>query len=193
MSTFVKYVHTYVPPTGSARVSEIGSQLREYKWSVTEIWLSWSGFFAAFPKVFELTRYGRNDYYVSRAPEKVCRFVPSDVPENVTVVYTIDVARSVCDHLCKIDVVAVDLEGRLSEDGSIDLLQITARGPARPMDRVYVFDLFWCREMIHELKKVLECQTTIKVLHDCRRDAQALFQLWGITMSPVQDTQVVHR
>eukprot|EP00736_Rhodelphis_marinus_P006350 Rmarinus@m.1786 len=86
--------------------------------------------------------------------------------------------------------IAVDCEGtRLSRDGKLCLLQI-----ATP-DGVYLFDL------MHEagvkgfldsggLRSILESESILKVMHDCRNDSDALYHLGGVRLANVFDTQI---
>eukprot|EP00038_Savillea_parva_P026359 m.53449 g.53449 ORF g.53449 m.53449 type:complete len:1222 (-) comp7460_c0_seq1:1994-5659(-) len=85
-------------------------------------------------------------------------------------------------------VVAVDLEGDLSQDGRISLLQLKVDGlPA------FIFDVFddpWGILAGTALNRMLRDHTVCKVMHDCRKDAEALYGQLGIRLQCVYDTQV---
>ncbi|CAG9861325.1 unnamed protein product [Phyllotreta striolata] len=85
--------------------------------------------------------------------------------------------------------VAFDCEGvSLGNKGQLTLMQI-----ATMTGFSYVFDLISCPEMIdHGLKKLLESDYIIKVVHDCRNDSVNLFNQYNITMRMVFDTQAAH-
>lgn len=85
--------------------------------------------------------------------------------------------------------IAVDLEGDLSEDGQLSLIQVKV-GALVPM----VFDVLENPEgmvLNAGLGRILEDGTVIKVMHDCRKDAVALFGQLGVRLRCVYDTQVM--
>jgi hypothetical protein len=85
---------------------------------------------------------------------------------------------------------AVDIEGDLGEDGRLSLIQIKVDG-LPPM----IFDAL-CNPHggveTEGLDNLLEDPTVIKVMHDCRKDAVALFGQLGVRLASVYDTQVTH-
>lgn len=89
-------------------------------------------------------------------------------------------------------VIAVDLEGELSADGSLSLLQLKVEGlPA------IVFDMLGpdgAESMMFDTSLAgLLCHVNVcKVMHDCRRDVVALFGQLGVRVENVYDTQVAH-
>ncbi|XP_056636056.1 uncharacterized protein LOC130444815 isoform X1 [Diorhabda sublineata] len=86
-------------------------------------------------------------------------------------------------------VVAFDCEGiNLGVKGQLTLMQVaTMTGFA------YVFDLISCPEMIeHGLRRLLESNEVIKVVHDCRNDSVNLYNQFNIMMRMVFDTQAAH-
>jgi ribonuclease D len=85
---------------------------------------------------------------------------------------------------------AVDIEGDLSEDGKLSLIQIKVDG-LPPL----IFDALengMGMLLGTGLIRVLEDPTVIKVMHDCRKDAVALFGQLGVRLVSVYDTQVTH-
>jgi exonuclease 3'-5' domain-containing protein 1 len=61
---------------------------------------------------------------------------------------------------------------------------------------VFLFDMLHANAVMHAaqlqaLKRVLEDASTLKIIHDCRTDADALLHLHGIAVAAVFDTQVV--
>lgn len=87
---------------------------------------------------------------------------------------------------------AVDCEGeRLGRNGRLTLVQIASE------QAVFLFDVvaFGGSErevLISTLKALLESQSIVKILHDCRQDAAALHYQLGITLQNVLDTQVAY-
>lgn len=88
---------------------------------------------------------------------------------------------------------AVDIEGSLSGEigARLSLIQIRVNGlPAM------VFDALRDPQMmviVSGLGSVLEDPTVVKVMHDCRKDAVALFGQLGVRLVSVYDTQVMRR
>jgi hypothetical protein len=82
---------------------------------------------------------------------------------------------------------AVDIEGDLNEDGHLSLIQIKVHG-LPPM----VFDVLSNPDVVFVsgLVAVLENPAVVKVMHDCRKDAVALFGQLGVRLTSVYDTQV---
>lgn len=87
-------------------------------------------------------------------------------------------------------IVSFDCEGiNLGVKGQLTLLQIgTMSGQA------YVFDLVTCPSLVQSggVQKLLESNSVVKVIHDCRNDSVNLFNQFGITLNNVFDTQSAH-
>lgn len=84
--------------------------------------------------------------------------------------------------------IAVDMEGDLTKNGRASLLQVA--GPRSSV--VYVFDIQECPGILDEgepLMTLLGGASTIKVMHDCRADADALRGQFKIDLQNVWDTQ----
>ncbi|EEC15704.1 conserved hypothetical protein, partial [Ixodes scapularis] len=92
--------------------------------------------------------------------------------------------------LSQCPVLALDAEGvNLGPRGPLTLLQLaTAAG------EVFLFDVQSTPQLFDEgkLKDILESQTIVKVVHDCRNDSAALFYQFGIRLQNVFDTQAAH-
>ncbi|OQS00919.1 hypothetical protein ACHHYP_02166 [Achlya hypogyna] len=89
--------------------------------------------------------------------------------------------------LAALDVVGIDCEGaQLGRTGVLTLVSV-AVGP-----RVYLFDVLANPALLGALKPLLESDRVVKVLHDCRKDSDALFHGAGIALATVFDTQVAH-
>ncbi len=90
------------------------------------------------------------------------------------------------------DRIAVDCEGvNLSRDGPLTLLQI---GTPKA---VYLFDISTLKKQygdafVTPLRTVLESRTIVKVMHDCRRDGEALYYQCNINLRAVRDTQLLY-
>eukprot|EP00040_Diaphanoeca_grandis_P035093 m.219666 g.219666 ORF g.219666 m.219666 type:complete len:1197 (-) comp33300_c1_seq1:100-3690(-) len=86
-------------------------------------------------------------------------------------------------------IIALDLEGDLSANGQLSLLQMKVQN-----HDVVVFDLLTAPTMLQEsgLSDILEDPTICKILHDCRQDAVALYAQFGVKLAGVYDTQESH-
>jgi len=87
-------------------------------------------------------------------------------------------------------VVAVDCEGvNLSKSGKLCLVQV-----ATP-NKVYLFDILKGGDrmfMERGLLAVLENDRILKVMHDCRRDSEALYFQYGVCLRGVWDSQIAY-
>lgn len=87
-------------------------------------------------------------------------------------------------------IVSMDCEGiNLGVRGQLTLLELgTVRGEA------FIFDLLICPEIVNDggLKRLLESDTIIKVIHDCRNDSVNLYNQFGVKLRNVFDTQSAH-
>ncbi|CAL4137846.1 unnamed protein product, partial [Meganyctiphanes norvegica] len=86
--------------------------------------------------------------------------------------------------------VSFDGEGvNLGPSGPMTLLQI-----GLVSGQIYIFDVMVERNLMYEggLKELLESNEVVKVAHDCRGDAGALFHQFGVTLNNVFDTQAAH-
>ena len=88
------------------------------------------------------------------------------------------------------DAVAMDCEGDLRRGGSLALMQLQAAGGP-----CYLLDLVAMsaparQEALAHLAPLLAADRPLKVLHDCRRDAEALFYIHGLRCRGLWDTQV---
>lgn len=88
-------------------------------------------------------------------------------------------------------IVALDIEGvDLGRDGQISLVQIAASPEA-----CFLLDLLHKTKddpLVEWLRKVLESDEILKVIHDCRMDADALRHTLGIELRNVHDTSCWH-
>lgn len=114
--------------------------------------------------------------------------------QNTRVISTIKESMFVTDAILKFAendkqvVVSVDCEGiNLGVKGELTLIEVgTTKGEA------FIFDILTCPEMVTDggLKKLLEHDNVIKIIHDCRNDSINLYQQFGILLRNVFDTQV---
>ena len=85
------------------------------------------------------------------------------------------------------DLFALDCEGvDLGRSGTICIVQLSTPSTC------YLFDVLGLNSMSDLtifLKVILEDQSKIKIIHDCKMDADALLHLCGIHLSGVHDTQ----
>ena len=86
--------------------------------------------------------------------------------------------------------VALDIEGvNLGRSGKISLVQI-ATG-----ERCFLLDLLEhdaFTPLVAWLRRLLESPRVLKIIHDCRRDSDALKHLLGISLQHVHDTSCWH-
>jgi len=87
-------------------------------------------------------------------------------------------------------VVAVDCEGvSLSKEGKLCLIQV-----ATPK-KVYLFDVLKGGERLffdRGLRYLLESNKIVKVMHDCRKDSEALYFQYDVTLRGVWDSQIAY-
>ncbi|XP_045603344.1 egalitarian protein homolog [Procambarus clarkii] len=86
--------------------------------------------------------------------------------------------------------VSFDGEGvNLGPSGPMTLLQI-----GLVSGHIYIFDVMVERSLMYEggLRELLESTDIVKVAHDCRGDAGALYHQFGVTLNNVFDTQAAH-
>jgi len=87
-------------------------------------------------------------------------------------------------------VVAVDCEGvSLSKEGKLCLIQI-----ATPK-KVYLFDVLKGGDRLffdRGLRYLLESNKIVKVMHDCRKDSEALYFQYDVTLRGVWDSQIAY-
>lgn len=93
-----------------------------------------------------------------------------------------------CPPSDKEQVVGFDCEGvDLSRDGVLCIMQIASQ------DAVYIIDAFQGGDkLMQACKPVLESESVIKVIHDCKRDSEALYHQFGIKLHNVMDTQIAY-
>mmetsp|Transcript_24690 Transcript_24690/g.36395 ORF Transcript_24690/g.36395 Transcript_24690/m.36395 type:complete len:275 (+) Transcript_24690:501-1325(+) len=107
---------------------------------------------------------------------------------NVTVVDKDSDICGVFQCLRSESILALDCEGvDLGRTGEICIVQLSTR------ERCFLFDVHRltsnCCEMIDELKDILENNSIMKIIHDCKMDSDALYHLLGIRLHNVHDTQ----
>ncbi|XP_050737411.1 egalitarian protein homolog [Eriocheir sinensis] len=86
--------------------------------------------------------------------------------------------------------VSFDGEGvNLGPSGPMTLLQV-----GLVSGHIYIFDVMVERSLMYEggLRELLESTDIVKVAHDCRGDAGALYHQFGVTLRHVFDTQAAH-
>ncbi|GAB4817298.1 hypothetical protein N2152v2_004344 [Parachlorella kessleri] len=111
---------------------------------------------------------------------------------STTFVTTLAQARKAVQWLSQWVEVAMDTEGVLERKGHICLIQLWAE------DRAFLFDLHAMqpaerKDVLSLLEdKLLGNDKVVKVLHDCRKDCEALFYQHNIRLRNVWDTQVAH-
>lgn len=88
-------------------------------------------------------------------------------------------------------VIFFDCEGdHLSRTGKLCVLQIAFFENEKP--NVYLFDALKYKEAIYLLKPLFESEKVLKVIHDTKRDAEALSWQFEVQIKNVFDTQVAY-
>jgi ribonuclease D len=110
--------------------------------------------------------------------------------------YTIIDHKSSCSDICRElmneSIVSIDLEGvNLGRTGKICLLQLAC------MDgRVFLFDIYALGEDAFigdfSLRTILESESIIKLMYDCRSDCDALFHQYRVLPVRIFDLQVLY-
>ncbi|XP_046669279.1 egalitarian protein homolog [Homalodisca vitripennis] len=114
------------------------------------------------------------------------------VVQSTRVIANVKESLQIIEDIMKKTNVAVsfDCEGiNLGIKGQLTLFQIgLCSGHA------YIFDLITCPSLVSAggLQKLLESDSVIKVIHDCRNGSVNLYNQFGITLRNVFDTQAAH-
>lgn len=116
------------------------------------------------------------------------------VLQNTRVITSIKESLFVCEAIKKSAptdecvIISFDCEGvNLGVKGQLTIIEIgTIRGEA------FIFDLQQCPQLVHDggLKNILEDDTIIKIIHDCRNDSYNLYSQYSVLLRNVFDTQV---
>jgi 3'-5' exonuclease len=87
--------------------------------------------------------------------------------------------------------VAFDCEGiNLCRVGTVELVSVFFE---QNKDSVFLVDLSGNRgSRVAALKKLFECESVVKVIHDSRMDGDALYHIHGIVLKNVHDTSCFH-
>jgi exonuclease 3'-5' domain-containing protein 1 len=113
---------------------------------------------------------------------------PPPVP-TILLVDSISTCRHAVSVISNYSLVSVDLEGvQLCRSGEICILQV-----AVPNNRVYLFDICALRADAFEaggLRDILTGPSPLKLMFDCRADADALFHQYHVQLDGVYDVQV---
>jgi ribonuclease D len=92
--------------------------------------------------------------------------------------------------------VAFDCEGvNLCRVGTVELVSLCFEdGNDEVENSVFLVDLTGCKnpQVKTSLKKLFECDTVEKIIHDSRMDCDALFHLHGIVLKNAHDTSCFH-
>lgn len=91
--------------------------------------------------------------------------------------------------------ILLDCEGiNLSRSGQLCVIQIGV--PTKQKDLIiFIIDVILAgKEIVSEhLKELLESQKTLKVIHDAKRDSEALSWQFSVTLDHIFDTQIAHQ
>lgn len=117
------------------------------------------------------------------------------VLQTVTVIASVRECSTLIDSLMNTkrttkSIISFDCEGiNLGLKGVLTLCQIATMN-----GEVYILDIMACPGMVVEgkLKDLLESESVIKIIHDCRNDSVNLHNQFEITLKNVFDTQAAH-
>jgi hypothetical protein len=110
-------------------------------------------------------------------------------------VEAVESAACIMKKLSAVSEFALDIEGDLSKNGQLSLIQIGAKlKPNSNSISVHIFDILSCPDIMTEggLADLLMHTGITKVIHDCRRDSEALLCQHGVELCDVFDTQAAH-
>lgn len=122
--------------------------------------------------------------------EAVAEVVKSRHGPAPLLVDTVEACRAQCQRLAESGVVAVDFEGvNLCRDGELLLAQCAA-----PDGQVVLIDVAVLGQAAFDeggLRELLQSETVLKIIYDCRTDADALYHLCATKLTNVCDCQVL--
>ena len=118
--------------------------------------------------------------------------IPNAEDQEYVLIDTADACREALAVLKRSPVIAVDCEGRsLSRNGTLAMVQVS-----NERNQCFLFDLVpgdnFAVFLDLGLRALLESTDVMKVMHDCRCDADALSHLAHVTLHNVVDTQIAH-
>ena len=132
----------------------------------------------------------------NRTPVQIPFPCPKDLVDASSVAAVVDDLMDIAEHSEKTIILAIDLEGHdLGRNDTISVLQMYVSA----LDTVYLLDIFvmgapaFFTPGIHSGKtfaNILENTQFVKLLYDCRRDNDALYHLFGVSMAGVVDLQL---
>lgn len=128
------------------------------------------------------------------SPVVTVSFAPgSKTVINETDAGVIDAATK-CIHSSPLKTIALDLEGvDLCRVGPVCIVTIGVKVEKVDDPIIFVFDTLNLKKdspLIDKLRAVLENKEIVKIIHDCKMDADALFHQYNIRLTNVHDTQV---
>jgi len=114
------------------------------------------------------------------------------IVQSTRVIASVKESLQIIDDIMKKTNAAIsfDCEGiNLGVKGQLTLFQIGLSS-----GQAFIFDLITCPSLVTAggLQKLLESESVIKVIHDCRNDSVNLYNQFGITLRNVFDTQAAH-
>jgi len=105
---------------------------------------------------------------------------------RVWVIASANQLAHIASHLAYVSIVGVDCEGeKLSRTGRLCLIQIAAGDDVFLVDVVAV----GCAAITRYLKQFFESKSILKIMHDCRKDSDALLHQCNIQLQNVFDCQ----
>lgn len=113
-----------------------------------------------------------------------------DVPCKVINKWSKDISTVLLQAFAGVRTIALDLEGvDLGRRGKTSIVQISTEENCFLLD---VLQLGRDDPLITWLRKILQDPSILKIIHDCRMDADALWHIHNIKLSNVHDTSAWH-
>eukprot|EP01113_Clastostelium_recurvatum_P049161 TRINITY_DN9064_c0_g1_i1.p1 TRINITY_DN9064_c0_g1~~TRINITY_DN9064_c0_g1_i1.p1 ORF type:complete len:546 (+),score=135.51 TRINITY_DN9064_c0_g1_i1:81-1640(+) len=120
----------------------------------------------------------------------LCELTTSQQVPYVIISTTRQCVKAVSEIMRNYSFVGMDCEGvRLGKDGKLCIIQICTP------TKIYFFDVLRGGARLFTergLRQLLQSEKVVKVIHDCRRDSEALYHQYQLRMQGIYDTQVAY-
>ena len=127
---------------------------------------------------------------LAKAPKEKSTRSSTPTPFGAKIISTPEECQRVCALLATDKLLAIDCEGVNlgAPGGSLCLIQVASENAG-----VFLFDVVQC-DLLFDcgLRSLLESDTVLKFIHDCRHDAAALFSCAKVVLNRVFDSQVAY-
>ncbi|OQR95699.1 RNA helicase [Thraustotheca clavata] len=123
-------------------------------------------------------------------PAPVRASSPPSLPVQTKYEYvaTLKRAKECFNQLKTSPFLVLDLEGDLSENGRMSLLQIKGENT-----QIYIMDIYVCPNVLRDASIAAVLESKLIILHDARSDYTGLLGQFNIDLDKIFDTQVAHQ